>query len=84
MICRVTDKNGERVEVSLEQFTQIVGDRQVAPFALAVRKGKLSIEEVPEEHREAVAAVVAAREAFSGPYQVPATEALAELVEVFA
>lgn len=81
-MCKVRDKSGRFVEVSAEQFQELMGDRAVRPHVNGVYFGQMSIEEVPQEHREAVAAVVAAREAFSGPYQVPAAEALAELVEV--
>lgn len=82
MICRVTDKSGYRVEVSPEVFFAIVGDREIAPLARDVYKGKISLDDVPVEHRDTVAAIVAAREEFSGPYQLTAEEALAELMGV--
>jgi hypothetical protein len=49
------------VEVSGEEFTAVIGDDTTRPYAGKVYSGVMSIDEVPEDLREAVAAVVAAR-----------------------
>lgn len=49
------------VEVSESEFIALVGDDTTRPYAGKVYSGVMSIDEVPEELREAVAAVVANR-----------------------
>lgn len=75
----LTDPSAERgfVEVSEVEFTAIVGTEETRPYATKVYRGELSIEEVPEDVRAAVQAVVDAKIARCGEYnkqEVPATE----------
>lgn len=49
------------VEVSEEEFTAVIGDDTTRQYAGKVYSGVMSIDEVPEDLRAAVAAVVAAR-----------------------
>lgn len=49
------------VEVSESEFLAVVGDDTTRPYAGKVYRGEMPIEEVPEDVREAVAAVVAAK-----------------------
>ena len=49
------------VEVTEEEFVAVIGDDTTRPYAGKVYSGEMSIDEVPEDVREAVAAVVAAR-----------------------
>lgn len=78
---KVRGKDGKPVEVTEQQYRELVGDRTTTPYANKVYSGAMSIEDVPEEHRETVRSIVAAREAFSGPYQLPDKEALRQLRE---
>lgn len=64
-------------EVTEDEFLAIVGDDTTRPYAVPVYRGELSIEEVPEDVREAVQAVVDANIARFGEYNkqdVPANE----------
>ena len=64
-------------EVTEAEFLAIVGDDTIRPYATPVYRGELSIEEVPEDIREAVQAVVDAKIARFGEYNkqdVPANE----------
>ena len=75
----ITDPSAERgfVEVSEAEFTAIVGTEETRPYTTKVYRGELSIEEVPEDLRSAVQAVVDAKIARWGEYnkqEVPATE----------
>lgn len=79
---RVINADGQRVSVTKEDYLRLVGDRQTAPYAKSVREGKMSLDAVPEEYREEVAAIVSARTAFSGEYRLSANEVLAEIREV--
>lgn len=56
----ITDPSAEKgfVEVSEEEFRAVVGDETTRPYANKVYRGEITIEEVPEELREAVQAVV--------------------------
>lgn len=49
------------MEVSESEFLAVVGDDTTRPYAGKVYRGEMPIEEVPEDVREAVAAVVAAK-----------------------
>ena len=51
--------------------TSLFGDETTRPYANKVYKGTLSIEEVPEELREAVQVVVDAKVAKWGKYEEP-------------
>ena len=55
-------------EVTEEEFHAILGDETTKPYAGKVYRGELTIEEVPEDAREAVTAVVEARTARFGVY----------------
>lgn len=55
-------------EVTEEEFYAILGDETTKPYAGKVYRGELTIEEVPEDIREAVIAVVEARTARFGVY----------------
>ena len=49
------------VEVTETEFNAIVGTEETRPYANQVYRGELSINEVPEDLREAVQAVVDAK-----------------------
>lgn len=71
-----TSENGF-VEVTEAEFVALRGDDTTRPYANKVYRGVLSIEEVPEELQESVAAVVAARVERFGEYNkqdIPANE----------
>lgn len=59
----ITDRTNPRgfVEVSESEFFALAGDDTTRPYAGKVYRGEMPIDEVPEDLREAVAAVVAAR-----------------------
>lgn len=83
----LTDPSAERgfVEVSEVEFTAIVGTEETRPYATKVYRGELSIEEVPEDVRAAVQAVVDANIARWGEYnkqEVPAQELKTMIEEV--
>lgn len=64
-------------EVTESEFHAFVGDESTRPYAGKVYRGELSIEEVPEEFRDAVQSVVDAKIARLGVYveqDVPANE----------
>lgn len=56
-------------EVTEEVFRSLVGDEITGPYAQKVYRGELSIEDVPENLREDVQAVVDANVAYLGEYQ---------------
>ena len=80
----VRDADGIPTPVSEETYIALVGERDIAPFVVRVRREEIGMDDVPEEDRERVAVVLAAREQFSGPYKIPPAKALAELREVLA
>lgn len=66
-------------EISEAEFVSLFGDETTRPYAGKVYKGTLSIEEVPEELREAVQAVVNTKIERWGTYEsrdIPDSEAL--------
>ena len=65
--------NGE--EVSEEEFIRLAGDKTARKYSGRVYRGLMTIEEVPEDQQEAVAAAVAARIETYGAYEAKATEA---------
>lgn len=54
--------------ITEEQYLALFGDETRRPYATAVYKGEMALEAVPEEYREAVAAIVANRTARWGDY----------------
>lgn len=70
-------------EVTEAEFIAFIGDETTRPYIGKVYRGVMSMDEVPEELREAVAAAVANRVARWGEYQaqeIPATE-LKDMIE---
>ena len=63
-------------EITEEEYLAVVGEPPVKDYAFKVYRGKMSIEDVPEEHREATQAVVEAKIARLGAYQIPDAQAL--------
>lgn len=78
---RVTDKTGTRVDVTQEQYLQIVGDASTRAYVAKVYRGEMAVEDVPADLRDAVEGVVEARTEFSGEYALPSEEALKLIVE---
>lgn len=63
-------------EVTEEEYLAVVGLPPVKDYAFKVYRGQMSIEDVPEEHREATQAVEDAKIARLGAYQIPDAQAL--------
>lgn len=63
-------------EITEEEYIAVVGLPPVKDYAFKVYRGKMSIEDVPEEHREATQAVVDAKIARLGVYEIPDAQAL--------
>ena len=75
----IVDPTAEKgfVEVTETEFTTLLGNETTRPYASKVYRGEITIEEVPEDVREAVSTVVAAKIECFGEYskqEVPATE----------
>lgn len=72
------NKNAPRgfEEITEEEYIAVVGLPPVKDYAFKVYRGKMSIEDVPEEHREATQAVVDAKIARLGEYEIPDAQAL--------
>lgn len=81
----ITSPNAEKgfVEVTEDEFTTLIGTEETRPYANQVYRNELSINEVPEDLREAVQAVVDAKIARWGEYnkQEVSSEELKSLVE---
>ena len=71
----ITDPTAEKgfVEVTETEFIALLGDETTRPYASKVYKGEITIEEVPEDVRESVATVVAAKVERWGEYSKIAT-----------
>lgn len=63
-------------EITKEEYLAVVGLSPVREYAEKVYRGRMSIEDVPEEHREKTRAVVDAKIARLGAYEIPDTQAL--------
>ena len=63
-------------EVTEEEYLSVVGLPPVKDYAFKVYRGQMSIDDVPEEHREATQAVVDAKIARLGAYQIPDAQAI--------
>lgn len=72
------NKNAPRgfEEITEEEYIAVVGLPPVKEYAFNVYRGKISMEDVPEEHREATQAVVDAKIARLGVYHIPDSQAL--------
>lgn len=77
---KVRDASGQMAEVARQTYLGLVGDKSTAPYVRKVRAGEMEMKDVPEELRETVASIAAAREAFSGAHPLPAAQVLAELL----
>ena len=80
---RVKNSDGVAVKVTEEEYRQLVGTRETAPYAIKVWSKKMTIEEVPEELQEAVQTIVNNRVAWMGTYedQPVNTKELRDLVQ---
>ena len=63
-------------EITEEEYLAVVGLPPVKDYAFKVYRGQMSIDDVPEEHREQTQAVVDAKIARLGAYQIPDAQAL--------
>ncbi len=63
-------------EITEEEHLAVIGLPPVREYATKVYRGKMSIADVPEEHREKTQAVVDAKIARLGVYQIPDAQAL--------
>lgn len=63
-------------EVTEEEYLAVVGLPPVRNYAFNVYTERMSIEDVPEEYREATRAVVYAKIERFGSYQIPDAQAL--------
>ena len=63
-------------EVTEEEYKAVVGEPPVREYAYRVYRGEMPIEDVPEEYRETTQAVVDAKIARLGAYQIPDAQAL--------
>ena len=75
----ITDPTAEKgfIEVSEEEFTALIGTEETRPYASQIYRGLLSIEDVPEDLRAQVQAVVDSKIARFGEYnkqEIPAEE----------
>ena len=66
---RVRNADFGAVKVTEEEYRQLVGTRQTAPYGLAVWAGKMDISEVPEELQGDVQTIVNNRIAWCGSYE---------------
>lgn len=77
----ITDPTAERgfVELTESEWFALIGDDTTRPYAGKLYRGEITIEEVPEELREAVQSVVDTKIARWGLYKerdIPDKEAL--------
>jgi hypothetical protein len=63
-------------EITEEEYLAVVGLSPVREYAEKVYRGRMSIADVPEEHREKTQAVVDAKIARLGVYEIPDAQAL--------
>lgn len=63
-------------EITEEEYLAVAGLPPVKEYATKVYRGQMTINDVPEEHREKTQAVVEAKIARLGVYQIPDTQAL--------
>lgn len=75
----------ELTEVSETEYFALVGDKIHSPYATKVYMGKMTLDDVPEEYRGAVSAIVQKRIEFYGAYEdhdISATELQTMIEEV--
>ena len=72
------------VEVYETEFFYLFGNETLRPYVAKVYRGKITIDEVPEEYRQEVETVVNNRIARFGEYEarISDSQALAEIMEV--
>lgn len=59
----------ELTEVSEAEYLALVGNKIHSPYATKVYTGKITLDDVPEEYRETVNAIVQKRIEFYGAYE---------------
>ena len=57
------------LEVTETEYNSLFGDAKIRPYAQAVYRGDIAIDDVPTEHREAVQIVIANRVSRWGLYE---------------
>lgn len=69
--CYITKTDAENgfIEVSEDDFNAFLGDEDTKPYAGKLYRNEITIEDVPEELREKVQAVVSKRIELLGNYQ---------------
>ena len=77
----IIDDNAEKgfIEVTEAEWNALIGTEELRPYASKVYRGELSIDEVPEELRAEVQAIVDTKIARWGTYEsrdIPDSEAL--------
>lgn len=77
----ISDHSAEKgfVELTESEWLALIGTEEVRPYANPIYRGEMTIEEVPEELREDVLAVVETKIAYFGLYserELSANEAL--------
>lgn len=63
-------------EITEEEYLAVAGLPPVKEYATKLYRGQMSIDDVPEEHRETTQAVVDAKIARMGVYEIPDAQAL--------
>lgn len=63
-------------EITEAEYKAITGEYPVSSYASKVYRMEITMEDVPEEHREATQAVVDAKIARMGVYEIPDAQAL--------
>lgn len=71
-------------ELTETEWKSFIGVDEIRPYVAKVYRGKITIDEVPEEYRQEVETIVNNRIARFGEHQetISDTQALAEIVEV--
>ena len=69
-------------EVTEAEYLDVVGDETIRPYATQVLRGTITIEDIPEEHRETVASIVAKRNERRDTRTVSSAELASMLQEV--
>ena len=72
----VDNQQEVRQEMTAEEFQRLTGTPETRRYVFYVYTGRMALADVPEALRTPVEQSVAARTAFSGPYQLPAAQTL--------